>query len=401
MNDYEKKEKINLDPVEDPQDNYLYRWDYTKQAEADSILADAREKRSLKTYIAILASAFGVCLLLLVGVLVWYQLAGGNRTQGQLPLIEEGTSNTAAVSALVTPSTVLIQCGEGYGTGFFIRENGYIATNYHVVSRSSEITVRTYDGKVKNAVLRGYSAADDLAVLKIDGHGYPAVSIGNSDSIQVGDTVIAIGNPSGVGGAWSTTQGIISSLKRAVAVQASDTDSTVIGYATMMQTDATLNPGNSGGPLCNTRGEVIGVVTRKSMSYEGMGYALPINGAMVVLNALMENGNLDGVVSPLVSPRPFLGITATNIKKGDQYTETLYSPCDAVYVVTVQKNGAANGVLEVGDIILSVDGRTVSDMTVLLNILNQYSIGDRVTLKILRDGQEMNVTVALHVYSAE
>jgi PDZ domain-containing protein len=103
----------------------------------------------------------------------------------------------------------------------------------------------------------------------------------------------------------------------------------------------------------------------------------------------------------LVSPRPFLGITASSIREGQEYAQGVYAPCNAVYVVTVQKNGAANGVLEVGDLIVSVDGRSATDINVLLNLLNQYSIGDRVTLKIIRDGRERNVSVTLKAYQAE
>jgi S1-C subfamily serine protease len=126
-----------------------------------------------------------------------------------------------------------------------------------------------------------------------------------------------------------------------------------------------------------------------------------MSGSRIIVETLIEQGSMEGIQSPLVSPRPFLGITATALKKGDQYAQDMYAPCDAVYVVSVQKNGAANGILEVGDLILTVDGRSATDLNVLLNLLNQYDIGDRVTLKIIRNGEEMKVSITLKTYTAE
>ena len=401
MSEEEKKNISEEEPIAPADGRYLYRWDYHEQADANERATRAEKRRGVTVYGLIMASVFAACLVVLIGVLGWYQISGNNRLEGTRLPITGGVSNTAAVAATVNPSTVLIQCGSSYGTGFFITENGYIATNYHVVSANEEILVQTYAGKTLRATICGYSGYDDLAVLKIDGHGYPAVTLGDSDAMAVGDSVVVIGHPSGVDGAWSTTQGVISAFNRSSAITAPDDGigSTTIGYLKMMQTDATVNPGNSGGPICNSRGEVIGVITSKNSRYEGMGYALPINEARVVLTALIEKGSIDVAESPLITLRPFLGITARAVLRSEEYEEGKVATHSGVLVVEVQENGAANGILQADDIIVALNGKSISDNNQLLNRLNEYKVGDTVTLKIIRGGEEKTVSVTLKAYT--
>lgn len=286
----------------------VYRWDYGAQTAYDTAEKRKQKRKGVLIYAIIMTLFFALCLGGLAVTVIWY---GDDRSATATGTV----LSTAEVAELVNPSTVLIYASTtssyGYGTGFFIRENGYIATNAHVVEGSTYISVTLYSGEVLDAELVGSSTADDLAVLKIKGNGYPVVRIGNSDTLRVGETAIAIGNPSGADAPWTTTQGIISALNREVTVEGSYS----IEELTMIQTDAPVNPGNSGGPLCNDRGEVIGVVTRKLTSYESIGLAIPINGAMEILNAIVETGSADGVQSSISKKRPTIGITGGTIKR--------------------------------------------------------------------------------------
>jgi serine protease Do len=213
--------------------------------------------------------------------LIWY---GGD---GKAPA-ENDVLSTTEIAEGAYPSIVLI-CAKTtdtyrHGTGFFIRADGYIATNYHILKDAVSIEVSLYSGKKVGARLVGYDESEDLAVLKISGISYPVLPIGNSDLVRVGERAIAIGHPSGPDADWTTTQGIVSAVNRKIAVQDGDSTKT----ATFIQTDAPVNQGNSGGVLLNDRGKVIGIVNRKLTETEGIGFAIPINHAIPVLDQLMQ-----------------------------------------------------------------------------------------------------------------
>lgn len=274
-------------PVEEERPaRYEYRWNYAAQKAFDEGEKKKTRKRGAWTYAIVMASAFLLCFAMLAGVLVWYGVTGRSKQA-------YGSLSATEVTERIAPSTVLIytkQKNGGYrsGTGFFIRSDGYIATNYHVVENGTQFEVTLYNAERVNAELIGVSKENDLAILKIKGSRYPTAAIGNSDAVQVGDNVYVIGNPNGAYGAWSTTHGIISSVDR----------QTTINNKTfrMLQTDAAINPGNSGGPLCNDRGEVIGVVTQIMLDQdgnrsEGFGMAIPINKAMDILEDILKNQN--------------------------------------------------------------------------------------------------------------
>ena len=281
------------------------------------------------------------------------------------------------------------------GTGFFLTKDGYIVTNYHVVDGADEIHVTLHDGQELAATLVGYRAEDDLAVIKVDGENYPKVSIGNSDALVVGEVAIAIGNPGGAEGGWTTTQGIISALNRVLSVE----ESAYFSEMKMLQTDAQVNPGNSGGPLCNASGEVIGIVTRKISGYEGIGYAIPINEAMATINAIID-GKLDGFVSQVSKSRPKIGISVVSIVKGEKFTyEGVYyvAPVDGVFIASVVAGGPAVGALEGGDIIFAINGKSVTSIEELQNVLYQCYIGQKVTFDLYRKNQKMTVEITLGV----
>ena len=368
---------------------YTYRWTYEAQAAYHAAEAKKNGRRGAVVFACVMSIAFLLVLGLLVGTLAF---------RDRLRTAASGSAlTTEEVADAVLPATVLVYSSNstsyGYGTGFFVRSDGYIVTNYHVISAADHISVTLYpSGRVAQAEVVGYSATDDLAVLKIAGSGYPTVKIGNSDAIRVGDKAIAIGNPAGISAPWTTTQGIISSTGRSVTVNGSAS----IGEMSMIQTDAPVNPGNSGGPLCNDRAEVVGIVTQKLSDYESLGFAIPINGAMKIVNSIIQTGSAEGVQSEVSRVRPTIGITGSSIGRGDEYSymsREYTSPADGVLVVSVSGGSGADGVLSPGDVIVGIDGKTVSGMDELIELLYGYTAGNTVTLKIYKLGESVTTDV--------
>lgn len=385
-----KKNHSSTEPShEEP---YFYRWNYSDQVAFDRTAEEKKKKSGVLVYTLILTAVFLVCFSILACLLIWNQSIGRPE---QRP--EGNALTTTEVSQRVSPATVLIfstkMSGYGFGTGFFISGNGYIVTNYHVVADALAVSVRLYSGQELSAALIGGSPEDDVAVLRVQGHGFPFVTIGNSDALNVGDRAIAIGNPSGEEGSWSTTQGIISALNRKVSV----TGEGYIRELTMIQTDAPVNTGNSGGPLCNDQGEVIGIVTRKLSDYEAIGFAIPINAAMQTVRAII-NGTLGEHDSSVSQTRPTIGITVQNINKDDQYRlngQVQTAPITGAIISKVEQTGGAYGLLEVGDIIFSLDGKNVTTMEEMQQLLYQYRVGDVIKVKVMRGNTEVEVSVTL------
>ncbi len=366
-------------PMDQP---YVYRWSYEAQSAYDRGIRKRTKNRGAAVYAWVMVAAFAVCLALLVGTVLINKREAPN-----------DALTVAEVSELVNPGTVLIYAstdiGSGYGTGFFVRGDGCIVTNHHIIEDAKKITVTLYSGEELEAETLWYSSADDLAIIKVDGSGFHTLKIGNSDEVKVGDTAIAVGNPAGNLCPWTTTQGIISAVDREVTVEGLRS----IADLTMLQTDAQVNPGNSGGPLCNDRGEVIGIVARKMTDYEGLGLAIPINGAMELVNAYLNTGSASGVISSVSKVRPTIGIQAAAVKAGDPITDDFSAPCDCILVVSVTAGGSADGVLQVGDLILSANGRKVTDMNDLKEILYACRMGDTLRLQVNRFGTVMDLTV--------
>lgn len=261
---------------QNPETITVYKWSYADQTAFDEKQKKKKARRGAWTWAIAMIVAFGLCLSMLAGVLVWYSASGR-------AALADGVLGAGEVAEIVNPSIVLIYSENDrnycYGTGFFIRADGYIATNYHIIEGYDRIEVTLYSAKRLPALVVGYDKESDLAVLKIEANHYPVATIGDSDTLSVGDTAIALGHPSGAPGAWSTTQGIVSALDRIT----NDNDN-----HHMIQFDAAVNPGNSGGPLCNDRAEVIGIVTRKMADHEGFGLAIPINDAIRQLNEIIS-----------------------------------------------------------------------------------------------------------------
>ena len=316
----------------------------------------------------------------------------------------EGTSvssgmTTAQVAKTVSPSVVVItteqvvysqwswygqsQVESGAGSGVIISSDGYILTCAHVVSGASNITVSIGD-KDYPATLVGEDTTSDIAVVKVDATGLTPATVGNSDNLKVGESVMAVGNPLGeLGG--TVTSGIVSALNRSVSIQGSSSVNTM----SLIQMDASVSPGNSGGGLFNMNGELVGIVNAKSSSSdaEGLGFAIPINDAIKVAQDLLENGYVTG--------RPYMGITylaVTDAQTAAQLGVNAYG----IYVVDVVSGGPADQAgLKAGDRIISIDNTEVAQKTDLGTLMQEHSAGDTLSITIARDGQMQTVSLTL------
>ena len=307
--------------------------------------------------------------------------------------------STAQVAEMVSPSVVVItteqvvysqwswygqnQVESGAGSGVIISSDGYILTCAHVVDGASNITV-TINDKDYTATLVGEDTTSDIAVIKIDADGLTPATVGDSDSLKVGQNVMAVGNPLGeLGG--TVTGGMISALNRSVTIQGTNSTNTM----SLIQMDASVSPGNSGGGLFNMNGELVGIVNAKSSSSdaEGLGFAIPINDAIKVAQELLENGYVTG--------RPYLGITylaVTDAQTAQQLGVNAYG----VYIVDVTKGGPADQAgLKAGDRIVSVDGSEIAAKDDLGTLMQNHSAGDTLSITVARDGQMQTVNVTL------
>ena len=267
------------------------------------------------------------------------------------------------------------------GSGFILTPDGYIVTNYHVVGDADTVKVTLYNGDSYDAQYIGGDEDYDIAVIKIEATDLPNVTLGNSDSLNVGDHVLAIGNPLGEL-TFSMSEGIASSVNRAI-----DVDGTPFN---MIQVTAAINPGNSGGPLFNEYGEVVGIVSAKYSSYasqsvEGLGFAIPINDVAAMIQDIMTNG--------YVSNKAYLGITpgTMNEQMAAQYR---YDVTKGVFIYSVEEGSAADKAgLKMGDVIMKIDGTDVDSYQELVALKKKYSAGDESTFTIYRGGQQQEVAV--------
>ncbi len=271
------------------------------------------------------------------------------------------------------------------GSGVIATSDGYIITNAHVIDGASSIKVTLQSGDTYTAEVVGSDTVTDLALLKIDEKDLAAAEFGTSSDLQVGDSVIAVGNPGGSSFESSATFGYISALNRTV------TTSTEY-QMTCIQTDAAINPGNSGGALVNSAGQVIGITSSKIVdeSYEGLGFAIPVDSVLSVINDLREYG--------YVANRAVLGITGQFV---DSVTAQYYGFSTGFYVSTVDNDSAKEAGLTRGDIITKVDETEITSQAVLTSLLLDKAPGDTVTLTVDRNGEAVTLDVTLQAYSAE
>lgn len=304
----------------------------------------------------------------------------------QLELVSAGESlSFSDIYEKVLPSIVSIQAEDASavysGTGVILTENGYILTNYHVITGCSDAWVTLSGGGEYQAALVGYDVESDLAVLKIQAQSLPSAEFGDSDQLQVGDTVLAIGNPLGDELFGTMTEGIVSAVNR---------DINVDGYTmTLIQTSAALNPGNSGGALVNTSGQVVGITNMKMMSdyetIEGLGFAIPSTWVKEVADILVTSGRITG--------RPTIGISCYALTD----SEALALGIDGgIYVSSVTSGGPAEQAgLQEGDIILTANSQALSTLEQFTDLRDQAGVGGQLELTVLRDGETITVTLIL------
>ena len=276
------------------------------------------------------------------------------------------------------------------GSGFVMSADGYIITNHHVIEKAAKdpgvpITVTFQNGDSYKAKLVGSEADNDVAVLKIQAEGLKAVVLGDSDKLVVGEAVYAIGNPLGEL-TYTLTDGLVSALDRVITTGSGNDAASM----NMLQTNCAINSGNSGGPLFNGKGEVIGITTAKMSSsdsatatVEGLGFAIPINDVKTIIADLIEHGYVTG--------KPYLGITVSSVTDADAQR---YNLSVGAYVESVEPGSCAEKAgLQVGDIITAIDDTVVTTHSALVATKATYRAGDTVTLKIVRSHQEMELQV--------
>lgn len=274
------------------------------------------------------------------------------------------------------------------GSGFIVTSDGYIVTNYHVIADAYtgnyKVSVMLYNGDKYDAKIVGVEEASDIAVLKIAATGLSAATLGSSDNLQVGETVYAIGNPLGEL-SFSMTSGMVSALDRDITTQDSTTGETVTNN--MFQIDAAVNEGNSGGPVYNNKGEVVGIVTAKysDTGVEGLGFAIPVKEVTDTVDQLIKNGYVSGKAN--------FGITVTTV---DSTVAQYYNMVEGAYVYSVTSGSCSDKAgLKVGDIITEIDGTAVKSSAELTNEKKNYKAGDTVTLKVYRQGEYADIKVTL------
>lgn len=307
--------------------------------------------------------------------------------------------NPSAQSAYnkVAGSTVAVLCfidevkdeklADGQGTGIIITSDGYIVTNSHVIGDSKSkylYQVKDNKGKKYNAYVVGYDTRTDLAVLKISAKNLTSVTFGKSSDLKVGDDIIAVGNPGGVNFQNSLTKGIVSAKERSIDD----------GSVTYIQTDAAVNPGNSGGPMCNLYGQVVGITTAKISSsvYEGMGFAIPSETIKEITDDIIQKGYVENRVR--------IGITGFPV---NSYTSTMYEVPQGIVIAEISKDGSlANTNAKEGDIITEFDGTKITNFSQIYSLLEKHKPGDKVKITLYRPdikdsskGQTITVTVTL------
>ncbi|MDD5018412.1 MAG: trypsin-like peptidase domain-containing protein [Eubacteriales bacterium] len=271
---------------------------------------------------------------------------------------------------------------EGIGTGVIVSSDGLILTNQHVVSSNpTSITVTLIDGSEYDAEVLFADESMDLAIIKIDASGLTAANLGDSDDVSVGEVAIAIGNPLGLEYTRSMTAGIISALDRSILI--SDTQIA----ENLIQTDAAINSGNSGGPLLNLDGQVVGINTYKLTSSEGMGFAIPINAAIPIIEQIIETGEFQ---------QAQLGVSVIDKELLNYYSYEDLTLEYGVYVYSIDESSDAyEKGLDVGDIITKVDGIEVNTILKLKEQLYSHLPGDTVTITVERDGSTFELNVEL------
>jgi len=315
------------------------------------------------------------------------QLNLSDSTGSKLTVAQIVDKNENAVVEIVVSGTAQnmwgqLQLVQGAGSGVIVRNDGYIATNYHVIQGASKVEVTLHNGQTYSARIVGSDPANDIAVIKIDATDLTTVTIGDSSTVDVGDLAVAIGNPLGqLGG--TATSGIISALDRTL-----DVEGTTL---TLLQTDAAINGGNSGGGLFNSKGELIGIVESKAsaVGVEGLAFALPINNVSGIINDMIENGGS----TQAADATPAVGIVISEVSEDNAQYYGLESA--GVYIAQVTGENAMRAGFQEMDRIISFNGKNISTSNEFITLVRECKVGDTVTVVVSRNGQQIEIKTVL------
>lgn len=328
-----------------------------------------------------------LCLFLLSTACLGGQQASAEESRTEMSaadIYEQNVNSTVGITTTVTTTNIW-----GYqtttpvaGSGFLITEDGYVLTNYHVIEGAEDVTVTLYDGTTYDGEITGYDESNDIAVLKVDAEGLDPVTIGDSNSLRVGDGVLAIGNPLGEL-TFSLTGGMISALDREITVSSGMT-------MDLIQTDCAINSGNSGGALFNMYGEVIGITNAKyssgsssEASVDNIGFAIPISRVYSIVESIMH----DGVIA-----KPYIGVTVSDV--GSEALAYGLPRGASVHSVTEGSPAEESGLQE-NDIITAYDGREITGRRDLSNVIAASQVDSEHTLTVYRQGETMELTVKI------
>ncbi len=306
-------------------------------------------------------------------------------TSEEMTPAEVYAQNVASTVGITTSITTnyfgFVTTSAASGSGFIITDDGYILTNYHVIEDSDSIKVSTYDGDSYDATLIGYDESNDIAVLKIDAEGLSPVVLGDSDNLNVGDSVVAIGNPLGEL-TFSLTAGVVSALDRQVTLSSNVT-------MDLIQTDCAINSGNSGGPLFNLYGEVIGITNAKysssgsEASIDNIGFAIPINNILDIVTSIIEKGYI---------AKPYIGVSVLTV---DEETQAYGLPAGAAVKSVTEDSPAEKAGIQVNDIITAANGTEISSSDQLVDLVSSLYESAELKLSIYRQGEELELTVTV------
>jgi S1-C subfamily serine protease len=302
------------------------------------------------------------------------------------PAVVQVTNNQKAQGRFGAANGAVVPAG--VGTGFIFDKRGYILTNNHVVEGATTLTVATTDNKTYDAKIVGTYPQGDLAVIQINGNGdLPTVALGDSNKLQVGDPVVAIGNALALQGGPTVTSGVVSALGRVEQEPGNGPNSAGgVFLVDLIQTDAAINPGNSGGPLLNAAGEVVGINTLGSTQAQGIGFAISINSAKPVADALIAG-------QPV--PRPFVGISTGSLNPQQDAQLKLPANTGVGVASVVSGSPADKAGVQINDIIIKFDGQTVKGEEGFVGFLLAHKPGDTVTFTVLRNGQQQDLKITL------
>lgn len=427
----ERNEEIEVEPPKEtsnePESTYAFKWEYSEQIlhdkNAECEKRKKRSKRGMITYGAIMLVAFLVAFGILAASLLLDNLTIGNSAPAQeltvSEIVEKGLPSTVSIVAITGETSA------SNGSGFVINDYGYIVTNYHVVENSLQISIADYNGVWSSAELIGYEKTADVAVLYSEHAKLKAATLADSSVARLGETVVAIGCPVGSETTLSVSNGIISNFM----------SQSLSAPAGLIQTNAPLNPGNSGGPLFDSKGNVLGIVTSKLMyttdvngdkiPLEGIAYAIPINSVKLMI----ENW----IVNDLQTPK--MGLSAVSVEKGYWYfysgsegaiyyyfeengvkyktdfygsseklsESELSDPENKIFeayatgicVVGVTKGLGADGKIQLWDIVTELDGQPIKSVTEAKIVFQRFNAGDSIQVKFCRNGEMHTVSMTL------